>query len=160
MSSDISPSEYRSVVGVPDLRPSKEFWNAAREQLGYTEKNGWDKTLWREDGEESLCIREGIHNANCDDLSRQIAVMSNQAKEIHPGIIQFREPHVYYLGRESHVAIVGDKWKPEICKQSPEMDEVLRRVHSPHKPLVYVQRGIGESFLLYSEEGPTQEIER
>src|ERR1700692_3010079 len=152
MSDDISPHEYRSVVGVPDLRPSKEFWNVAREQLGVTEQYGYDeKSLLFEKGkpymgrettgEDSIEVK--LH-CQFDDLSRAIAIETGQAKEIHPGIIEFKQPHIYYLGRESHVAVVGDKWQPEICRE----------------PLVHVQRGLGASFHPYPAQEQGLEIER
>lgn len=86
MRDDISPSEYRSVVG-------RELWDDAHQDLKFD------------------------HGLRCDDLSRRIAVETGQAKEIAPGVIQLKEPHIYYneIG-ERHVAIVGDRWNPEICR--------------------------------------------
>jgi hypothetical protein len=143
VSSDISPSEYKSVVGPPDLKSGEEYWERARIELGYTERNDYDRKSLLFDGGKPYGGRETTgeytmevqHDCRCDELSRQIAVETGQATEVHPGIIQFKEPHIYYLGRESHVAVVGDRWKPEICREGE----------------LYVQTGLGSPFLAYRE---------
>jgi hypothetical protein len=94
MSSDISPSEYRSVAGPPDLKSGREFWYRAQVELGRTESNGYDEKnlLFQSDlGQDEYAIKDN-HDMACDDLSRQIAIETGQAKEISPG--QVRQPIV------------------------------------------------------------------
>ena len=92
------------------MKTGKEFWDDARNELQISEV----------DYVENVDLPDwpihDMHKWRCDDLSRRIAVETGQAKEIATGIIQFKEPHVYYVGNERHSAIVGDRWKPEICR--------------------------------------------
>jgi hypothetical protein len=57
------------------------------------------------------------HGLRCDDLSRQIAVETGQAREIAPGIIEYKRPHIYFVEGECHRAVIGDKWQAEICRE-------------------------------------------
>ena len=105
---DDQGSERRIIYNkVEDLKSGKEYFEEARIELGY------EKNLLRNGG---YPYRD--HALRFDNLSRQIAVMSGQAKEIAQGVIQYKTPHVYYVGDEKHTAVVGDRWNAEICKQA------------------------------------------
>ena len=69
-----------------DLKTGKEFWEEAKDRLGFTKEHGYqgllcNPSLWM--GWQAI-----KHGRRCDDLSRRIARETGQA-----GIIQFFIPY-------------------------------------------------------------------
>ena len=80
------------------MRNAKEFWDDAREQLGYTREHGYDeKILWRYG---AACDQPAdIYARKCEDLSRQIAIETGQAKDLRNGLIEFKYGRATILAR-------------------------------------------------------------
>ena len=81
-----------------DLRSAKEFWDEARQKLGYTREYGYDQELlWREG---AACFPpKDVHARKCEDLSRQIAIETGQAKDLGNGLIEFKYGHSTIFAR-------------------------------------------------------------
>jgi hypothetical protein len=116
MRNELDPTGFRKAHEweKKEFPSGRDFWDEQTNNLGYAymERYGWE--------ERSIVAPVGWdvhdnHQYACDDLSRRIAVESGQAIEHAPGIIEYKNPHVYYVVQEKHEARIGDRWNSEIC---------------------------------------------
>jgi hypothetical protein len=107
-----------------DMRSGKEFWNEAARQVMRDDPSFCDfrETPYMGRESDGSYTMEVQHEARCDELSRQIAIETGQAKEIAPGVIRYAIPDGFQSPFGKSEVLGKDLWKEGHFTLSPNSD--------------------------------------